>query len=250
MRGGGRFTEDNDLMTSIVKSIEFCDTLHKKYNPIKISLITTWIGEIPVPGGNNTESMSKRDENIVEFINTLLNDLITDDDFKSDIKTSIGKQYEKLLLLNNSKNKEYKIKDLMNKYDNLIAQLNYIKTQKQPKPKIVLSKKDMEKRVAESQKRIYEKTMQNEINTQITNNRTMAEGLAKTEKQEYHKLQMETEEYKKKFDSEIQFIEKKRAEYTSIRVKIQVDYMNLLIEEWYSYTEKAKSLIIEKLKKN
>ena len=243
-------------MSNILVAIEFYNTLYNKYNKQKQTLIDKWTRETRVNQYNQNKLsllMKSRDADIMSFIEDLLRDLETEDN-KQKIKEIISKEIEPLLLTNNDtdKDKEYKIKSLINKYTNLINYLNRIKIDKQPKQELSIN--ELERRVAEAQAN-YKRNEEARIRkAQMETNSHMTREMDKQYKLEYHKDQMKNnEEYKKKFDGEIKLLNDKKKEYIDLGTQGKRDYTSRIdllqahIENWYSYTDIDKERIITKI---
>ena len=256
MKGGGNFTEDDKLMRDILVAIEFYNTLYKKYNTKKEMLIDKWTQETKDNQYNQDKLsllMKSRDADIMSFIEELLRDLETEE-HKKNIKEIITKEIEPLILTNNDtdKDKEYKIKSLMNKYTNLINYLNMIKIDKQPKQE--LSRNELERRVAEAQAKRERNEEARIRNAQMETNIRMASERDKQSKLENHKDQMKkNEEYIKKYVDEIKLLNDRRKEYIDLGkpgkrdYTSKIDLLNSHIKDWYSYTDIEKERIITKI---
>ena len=246
-------------MSDILVAIEFYNTLYNEYNKKKKMLIDKWTRETKDNQYNYdklSSLMKTRDADIMSFIEDLLRDLETKE-HKKNIKEIISKEIEPLLLTNNDtdKDKEYKIRYLMNKYTNLINYLNNIKIDKQPKKE--LSSYELERRVAEAQAKRKSNEAARIRNAQQETNSRMAREMDKQYKIDNHEAQMEkNEEYKKKYDGEIKLLNDRRKEYIDLGKQGRRDYRNKIdllnnhIKNWYSYTDIEKESIIEKIPNN
>ena len=143
----------------------------------------------------------------------------------------------------------------MNKYTNLINYLNNIKIDKQPKKE--LSSYELERRVAEAQAKRKSNEAARIRNAQQETNSRMAREMDKQYKIDNHEAQMEkNEEYKKKYDGEIKLLNDRRKEYIDLGKQGRRDYRNKIdllnnhIKNWYSYTDREKESIIEKIPNN
>ena len=240
-------------MTNILSAIKFYDELYTIYDKEKEKLIKKWTRETK-DNQNNQDKLSSlmktRDADIVNFIENILRDLNNEPN-KQQIKEIISKKID--LLINNDKNK-YKIENLMKKYSNLIMYLNNIKINKNPKQE--LSSNELERRVAEAQAKRERNEETIKIKTQMETNSHMARELDKQNKIETHKHDMKTNEnYKKKFDEEIQLLNNKIKEYIKLEqgrknYKSKIELLNAHIENWYLHTPIEKNNIINNIHKN